>query len=248
MDRKLVLSRSLNDSQKRHALKIGIDPTVYQQHVINRLEEMHAATRPKTFRDPKNVRTRITAQNPILIVGDGPSSKKNMEKIRNFKGKIICFDVNLIRLIRHGIIPDFIVTMEIKATLDLFESKYLVQCKDKSKLIGSAITQPNILEHARDNGVSQARWISTEEPRFSNVGTFGINYAIEVLECDKVFIIGFEHDGVAENEMIYEYWKTDFWYFLQKWPKGTIVNCTDGGQLYYNDYILDSTLDSLVVM
>ena len=218
----------------------------YQQHVINRLDEMHNHTRPKTFRDPKNVRTKIKADNPVLVVGAGPSYTKNLEKIKNFKGKIICFEVNFNKIVDYGIIPDYILTLEIYVGEEFFKKPLLELCRIKSTLVGSAITHPKILQLARDVGVRSTRWISMEEPRFSNVGTFAINYAKEVLKADKIFIIGFEHDGVEENEFIYEYWKTDFWYFLQKWPKETIVNCTDGGQLYYGDYILDSTLDSLV--
>ena len=244
--RTLKYSRTLNDSQKRHAAKIGIEILEYQQHVSNRLDEMHAATRPKTFRDPKNVRTKIEAENPVLVVGAGPSYKKNLEKIKNFRGKIVCFEVNFNPIVAYGIIPDYILTLEVFVTPSFLDLVNLETCKHKTKLIGSASTQPNVIEYARDAGVSSSRWISMEEPRFSNVGTFAINYAKEVLKADKIFIVGFEHDGVEENEKIYEYWKTDFWYFLQKWDKGLIVNCTEGGQLYYGDYILDSTLDSLV--
>ena len=203
--------------------------------------------RPETFRDPKNVRTEIRAKNPVLIVGAGPSYERNLDKIKNFKGTVICFEVNFHNLFRKGIIPDYILTLEIYVRPDVFLlEKYLSQCKDKTKVICSASTHKSVLKRCEVSNVPATRWISEEEPRFSNVGTFALNYAIEVLKADKVFIIGFENDGGAENKTIYEFWKTDFWYFLQQWPKETIVNCTDGGQLYYEDYILDATLDSLV--
>ena len=41
--RTLKYSRTLNDSQKRHAAKIGIEILEYQQHVINRLDETPAS-------------------------------------------------------------------------------------------------------------------------------------------------------------------------------------------------------------
>ena len=152
--RTLKYSRTLNDSQKRHAAKIGIDIWEYQQHVINRLDEMHAATRPKTFRDPKNIRIKIEAENPVLVVGAGPSYKKNMEKIKNFRGKIVCFEVNFNPIVVYGIIPDYILTLEVFVTPSFLDLVNLETCKHKTKLIGSASTQPNVIEYARDAGVS----------------------------------------------------------------------------------------------
>ena len=244
--RRLHLSRTLNDSQKRHAARIGISISDYQVHVLNRLEEMGAKALPKTFRDPKMKRTKIKAENPVLIVGDGDSLSKNIEQIRNFKGTKIFCDVVVNKLVKLNIIPDYILTLETVVRTDMFKLKYLELCKGKTKMICSASTSGYVTDQNTEVGLSFSRWISKNEPRFANVGTFSVVYAKEVLKADKIFLVGFEHDGVSENKNTYEYWCYDFWFFVNQWPKETIVNCTDGGQLYYGDYILDSTLDSLV--
>ena len=67
-------------------------------------------------------------------------------------------------------------------------------------------------------------------------------------DCTNIIIlIGFEHAGGTYLRHIYQIWQTDFWYFIRKWPKETIVNCTDSGTLYYEDYVIDSTLEKLKI-
>ncbi len=243
------LTNILTDSQRRHAKAIGTSEGEYKDHLTNRLKDMTNKILPKTYRDPKLVRTEIKSKNPVLVVGAGPSYAKNLDKIKRFKGKIIFVDVIYNEMIRQGIIPDYILTLESKVRPDFFRPKYIAQCIDKSILIHSAITNKSVILQAIATGLKHERWQDEfqlrEEARFSNVGTFAICYAREVLKADKIFLVGFEHDGIEYHQDTWKYWQTDFWYFIRKWPKETIVNCTDGGALYYDDYILDSTLDSL---
>lgn len=246
MPKSLEMSRCINDSEKRHADKIGITYQEYEQHKVNRLEEMRKKLRPKFSRNDKC--HFVYCSNPVLLIGAGPSYRDNFEKIKNFKGIKVCFEVNLEAVVNHGVIPDYIMTMEIYVRPDDFFKEDIVrECKGKSKVICSAITHQSVINRLVAVGIEHERWISPEEPRFANVGTFGLVYAKQVLKADKIFLVGFEHDGVVENEKVYEYWVYDFWYFVHQWPKETIVNCTNGGALYDSDYILDSTLDSLVV-
>lgn len=242
-----MLTATLNDSQKRHAIRIGISNEEYQQHVINRLEEMRVKALPKTFRDPKNKLDKIVAKNPILIIGAGESYKRDLDKCKTFKGKTICFEVNFNTVVEFGIIPDYVLTLEIYVRPHFFNDDNLEKCKEKSIIIASASTHDIVKKMAHAHDFPFERWISKEEPRFANVGTFAMVYAKEVLRADKIFLVGFEHDGVSENKKTFEWWQYDFWYFVSQWPKELIVNCTNGGALYYQDYILDSTLDSLVI-
>ena len=246
------LTNSLTDSQKKHAKAIGTSNVEYKEHLTNRLKEMTGKVLPATFRDPKLVRDKVEAVNPVLIVGAGPSYAKNIEAIKNFKGIIIFVDVIFNEMVsKHLIIPDYVCTLEYQVHPDFFRPKNIKLCLDKSVLICSSITLKSIFLQCEATGFKYKRWKDDfqlkEEARFSNVGTFSICYAKEVLKADKIFLVGFEHDGVEQHQNTWKYWQIDFWYFVRKWEKELIVNCTDGGALYYADYILDSTLDSLVV-
>lgn len=241
------LTNVLNDSMRNHADALGMPHATYLQFFIDRFNEIKGKKIPETFRDPKLKRTIVKATNPILVVGAGPSYLDNIEAIKRFKGKVIIFDVNFNHLVEHGVIPDYALSLEKYARPHLFDINYSDQIRDKTKFIFSSISQGSMLLQCVAQRLEHERWISDQEPRFANVGTFGMCYAKMVLNADKIFLIGFEHDGVSETPQTWNYWIADFWYFVKQWPKETIVNCTDGGRLYLEDYIIDSTLDGLVI-
>ena len=243
----MKLSRTLNDSQKRHAAKIRIPVEEYQQHVINRIEEMRDNILPKTFRDPKMKRDKIEVKNPVLIVGNGPSLYHNFDRIKNFKGTIVSLDINFDILMNNKITPDYILTLEVMVRPSMFHPENLDKCKDKTKIIGSAMTHNSVTNMAQAHGMKWGRYLNRGEPRIANAGIFAVIYAKEVLKPDKIFLVGFEHDGLEYTKLVFDFWQYDFWYWIRKWPKESIVNCSDGGALYFEDYILDSTLDSLVL-
>ena len=244
---RLHLSKDLNDSQKRHAGRIGISITEYQQHVIDRIHEMRDNILPPTVRDTKMKRSKVEAKNPILIVGNGPSLNTSMSAIKNFKGTIVSLDINYDILVRNGIMPDYILTLEVMVRPSMFHPDHLDRGKGKVKLVGSGSTHQSVLKMAEAHGLENERWIHREEPRIANAGIFAVVYAKEVLKPDKIFLIGFEHDGLEYTKLVFEYWQYDFWYWIRKWDKECIVNCSDGGALYFEDYIIDSTLDGLVL-
>jgi len=231
---------------RKHANYLNMPHDEYLQHYIDRWDEIKGKKIPKTFRDPKLKRTKIKASNPVLVVGAGPSYSNHLKQIKEFPGKVIIFDVNYNFLVSHDIIPDYALSLEVKVRPVYYNPKYAPLVEGKTKFIFSSISHISIIRQCIALKQPYERWISMDEPRFSNVGTFGINYAKQVLKADKIFIIGFEHDGVSEDEPTWEYWIADFWHFVKQWPKELIVNCTDAGKLYLEDYILDSTLDSLV--
>ena len=244
----LKLSQTLNESQIRHAKKIRIPIEEYQQHIISRLVEMRGNILPKTIREPKMKRKKIVSKNPVLIVGAGQSSQQNFDSIKNFKGIIIALDSNFDMLMANKIIPDYILSLEVKVRPSMFHPENLDKCKDKTKLIGSAMTHNSVTNMAQAHGMKWSRYLNREEPRITNVGLFSIVFAKEELKADKIFLMGFEHNGLEYVRLVFEIWQYDFWYFIKKWPKKLIVNCTDGGALYFEDYILDATLDSLEVI
>ncbi len=241
------LTNVMNDSMRNHADNLQMPHEVYHKFFIDRYNEVHNGEIPESYRDPKLVRDKVKAKNPVLIVGAGPSYSKNIDAIKRFKGKIIILDVNFNTLVGAGLVPDYTMSLERFVRPDYFRPKYSDQVRDKIKFIFSAISNKSLLLQCVAQRLEHERWVSDQEPRFSNVGTFGMCYAKMVLNADKIFLIGFEHDGVSEAPQTWEYWIADFWYFIRKWPKQTIVNCSDGGKLYLKDYVLDSTLDGLVM-
>ncbi len=230
---------------KKDANTLQIHHEVYHQFCIDRFDEIKNKEIPETFRHEKLKREKVKAKNPVLVVGAGPSHSSHIEAIKRFRGKVIIFDVNFNSLVGHGVIPDYAVSLERMVRPDYFRPKYSDLVRDKTKFVFSYLTGKSMILQCIAQKLKHERWSNDQSPRFSNVGKFGIVYAYEVLKADKIFLIGFEHDGVSEAPQTWEYWIADFWYFIKQWPKETIVNCTNGGSLYLEDYILDSTLDGL---
>ena len=49
---------------------------------------------------------------PILCVGNGPSFHEHIDEIKEFKGTILCCEVNLVKLLEHGIIPTYMLSID----------------------------------------------------------------------------------------------------------------------------------------
>jgi len=236
--------------QAEQADSLGIPHEKYKQIIIDRLIEIHGGKTPETNRIDSMKRDSITAKTPVLILGAGSSLKDNYEAVKKFEHTIVCLDYAFNSVVENGIIPDYILTLEqTKQVMNpsVYKPENLAQCGVKTKVICSSITRDVIKDHLTANGVTHENWITDEEPRMSNVGLFAINYCHTVLKADKILLVGFEHVGQKYPQHIYQVWQTDFWYFIRKWDKETIVNCSDGGALYYEDYIIDSTLDKLKI-
>lgn len=78
-----------------------------------------------------------------IIVSAGPSLLQNVEQLKNIKGKalIVCVDTAAHTLLERDIIPDFIVTVDPRKDLSLFDD---VRIKD-IPIIGSSDMSCNVL-------------------------------------------------------------------------------------------------------
>ena len=247
---KLNSRGDLTVSQRKHADALGISHAKFKEHILERYKEEMEKILPPTNRNPGIKKNFIESNNPVLITGAGPSTNKNIEEIKKFPGIVLVMDINYNELSKHGVIPDYVMTLESASTSvrpEMFLSKYLVQNKNKTTVVGSSITHHGIEEYLRKHGSFQ-RWSFEGEPRCSNVGAFALNFAKLYLKADKIFLVGFEHKGTKYSQANYYIWQIDFWHFVKQWPKETIVNCCDGGTLYYEDYIVDTTLDKLKII
>jgi len=242
-------SGDLTKSQREHADSIGISRDEFRECIKDRLIELKGGVTP-TVRTKEMKKDHIIATKPVLVIGAGPSYKKNYKMASKFEGIIVAVDNNGNDLMRNGVIPDYIVTLEQghpNVTLYMFDPLLMKENKEKVKVVGSAITRNDIREHIVASGVSYIQYKMDGEARASNVGIFALNFARYYLKADKIIMIGFEHSGQKYPSETYLTWQVDFWYFVKKWPKETIVNCTDDGALYYNDWIIDTTLDRLKI-
>lgn len=238
----------LTVSQREQADCLGISHEEYKEILLQRLEELRGGKAPPP--DYENTRkvTKVKCNNPVLVIGHGPSFKNDMEGIRNWKYTTVATDACLKDLLENDIIPDYVVTSEAsRQTCYLWNFDFPLLAEKGIKVIHSSITRNDVLEPAQKAGVDIRRFDFDEEVRCSNVGLFAINYCIHELKADKVFMVGMEHNGTEYAESTYRVWTTDFWYFVRKWPKQIIINCSRGGILYFRDHTLESNLDVLEI-
>lgn len=244
----LIEQGVLPKSEKRHCKGVGITEKEYIKQLLERKEDIKI--KKDNNRESKQKRSTVRTKNlPALIVGAGPSTKEYLQGIGAFGGLIITTETMFNTLIEHNIIPDYVVTIEKWVDPPVFfKSEYLELCKGKTIFVGSSQVRGVLSNYIRESGNQFITWIDALEPRVSNVGLFGIRYAREELKCDKVFLIGFEHQSPNYPAEIIDEWIADFWYFVETYPKETIVNCSNGGVLYQDDYIIDADLNNLEIL
>jgi hypothetical protein len=234
----------LTRSQTEHSKYCGVRPYEYIQMLQTRIEE-RKIVRDATRRKDKKV-SRIEAENPFLLVAGGPSTDKYLQDVKNFKGKIVAFEISFKKVVDIGIIPDYVMSLEKAVQPKHFPIEYLEKCAGKSEFVTSSITRETTMLHLRESNANPHRYITHEEPRLSNVGLWSLYYCRTVLNADKICLLGFEHEGTGYEQIIYDEWIADFWHYIDTWPKDVIVNCSNGGRLY-SDRILDSTLKRLKI-
>lgn len=222
---------------------------IHKEYILQRLFEKNGGEAPPP--DYENTRkvTTVKCNNPVLVVGHGPSFKNDMEGIRRWKHIMVATDACLKDLLEEDIIPDYVVTSEAsRQTCYLWGFEFDRIKKHDIKVIHSSITRNDVIEPAQKAGVDIKQFKFVEEVRCSNVGLFALNFCVHELKADKIFMVGMEHNGTEYDESVYRTWATDFWYFVRKWPKQIIVNCSRGGMLYFRDHTLKSDLDRVKIV
>jgi len=235
----------LTESQKEQCIQLGMKEEDYKEKIIQRLEQLRGGKPPKPFKEAI-IKNKITAKNPVLLIGHGSSRLKFLKHYNSFPGPVITVDSSANELYDHGVELDYIVTLESgrDRVVRSYFNRDMIK-KHNTKIIHSSITKDNIVQYINEEGKYAELFDFKEEPRCSNVGLFAVCFAREKLKADKIFMTGMEHTGEEYPSFTYRVWQTDFWYFTRQWPKETIVNCSKGGALYYRDYILDCDLDLL---
>jgi hypothetical protein len=236
----------LTESQKNHADKAGIPRAKYREILLQRIIEVKGGEAPvPDYENTRKVK-KVKADNPVLVVGHGPSFFKKMDQIKKWKHTLVATDICLRDLLKHDIIPDYVLTSEAsKQTCYMIGFDMNIILKHGIKIRHSSITRNDVIDAANVTRCDICRFAFEEEVRCSNVGLFACNFAVHELKADKLVLVGFEHSGNEYDDYVYRVWNTDFWYFVKKWPKQIVINCSEGGNLYFRDHTLESTLDEL---
>jgi len=233
---------ALTGRQKDRANELGIAHMDYRIVVLQNVSDTY-----KSIINLDQKEVIIQANNPYIVVGFGPNWEDQARKLRGTKIPIIATDVTSTPLIKMGIIPKFIVTFEEaekRINNKLFDYNYIR--KYNIKVVGSKLTRQWLPDDLLRHKMEFERYDTYDE--CSNVGYFGTIYAKNVLNADKVILIGMDcwNDDIDvknihwDNPTLfppYLNWYVEWRGLLEKSPKGFLVNCTQGGILYVDGMV-----------
>jgi len=241
MTSQLTKNGHLTKNQRDEANRLNINYMEYIDVVLQRLDEEN------TDRARKNNNTAIVnCKNPIIVVGHGPDWEKEAEKIRGTKIPIIATDVCSIPLMDMGIIPTYIVTYE-EAYKRINERLFDFDRIDKHNIpvVGSNITKEWMELELDKIGMDLYRYDRYKAYTVSNVGIFSCKFAEDILNVDKIILIGMNcWDALRGNP--YLNWYVDWRKYIEQLPDKFFVNCTQGG-LLYNSKMIEVDFNNLVV-
>ena len=178
-----ILTRSL----EHHVIAVGNDSTdalIGLEHHLQNLPTM--ITTPSLQNFIKNAKTTSTA----VIVSTGPSLYKQLPLLKEHADKITIFsvDASFPILVKHGIKPDVVVTLErVEPTADF----YLKTPKEAQKDVIFALT--SIVHKATTNAITQGiktfsmrpfgytRFFDLAEYGYAGIGMSAANMAYELI-------------------------------------------------------------------
>ncbi|MEK4698578.1 6-hydroxymethylpterin diphosphokinase MptE-like protein [Solibacillus sp. FSL R7-0668] len=115
---------------------------------------------------------------PAIVISAGPSLEKNIQDLREAKGKaiLIAVDTILTKLLNQGVIPDFVCSVErIEKVYDYFyKGKNIPK---EVTLVGPTVLDPRIFSELKGNWilpfrteVSESNWLQAMTKTNGNVG------------------------------------------------------------------------------
>ncbi|TLD84582.1 DUF115 domain-containing protein [Helicobacter sp. MIT 11-5569] len=204
-----ILTRSL----EHHIISVGNDSKdalIGLEHHLQNLPEM--ITTPSFLNLINNAKTTDTA----VIVSTGPSLYKQLPLLKKHADKITIFsvDASFPILVKHGIKPDVVVTLErVEPTADF----YIKTPQDAQKGIIFAIT--SIVHKATTNAITQGtksfsmrpfgytRFFDLKEYGYAGIGMSAANMAYELIVHSRfktcIFIgqdLAFSADGKTHSK------------------------------------------------
>ena len=178
----------------------------------------------------------------VLIIGAGPSYKNKLELARNFEGIIITHTAFAEIVLDEGITPDYITQYETGKGLNL--DHYPPELAETNIPIVYAFDSHSpFRKHLSTYHFKSIEFHSNYHHNINNVGLFGAYFAYEILHADKIYLIGFDHDGHNYYPKQYARWVNNFKAFLTHCPC-EVINCSGQGNLYMEGITDGSRLTS----
>jgi len=137
----------------------------------------------------------------VLIIGAGPSFKRNVQELRQSKflgdkPVILCVDRSFAPCLDNDIIPDYMLTLENDETLKRFYSKNEITQKGKSVVaIHSHKTLKSQIDTLKKYGMEtmmfpSTRYVTEQDEDLHYVTSFAWVIAVDYLHADEIYLIG----------------------------------------------------------
>jgi hypothetical protein len=215
----------LTQSQSDEARSKGVTHTDFLQVVLQRIADEHEGMHTP----PVSVQGKKAA----IIIGHGPDWEKQAVKVKGTKHIVIATDICAKPLIAMGIIPNYIVTFEESPKVvkdEMFPYEDIK--KHNIGVWGSKLTRPWLGSKLRKYHVKMHRFTDYPGAHATNVGIFGAMFARWSLLVDKIILIGMNCWG-GEHAYPFVNWYHEWRKFVHQCNLNTIINCTEGGILYF---------------
>ena len=189
-ERALTINAILMRSLEHHVVAVGNDSTdalIGLEHHLQNIQEM--ITTPSFYELIKHAKITNTA----VIVSTGPSLHKQLPLLKQYADyiTIFCVDASFPILVKHGIKPDIVVTLErVELTADFYRKTP----KEAQKNVIFALT--SIVHKATTNAITQGvksfsmrpfgytRFFDLKEYGYAGIGMSAANMAYElVVHC-----------------------------------------------------------------
>ena len=83
----------------------------------------------------------------VLIIGNGQSYKDHLDDIKKFQGVVMCCEINLVPLLKAGILPDYMMSIDGENLLCKYlEDPIIAEYADQITGIFSSTVHPKILD------------------------------------------------------------------------------------------------------
>jgi len=142
-----------------------------------------------------------------------------------------------------GIVPDYIASYE-EARKNVNESMFDFKAirEHGIPVIGSKMSK-EWLNEKLNGGLK--RFIDYPSGHCTNVGMFGCMFARKSLLVDKIILIGM---NCWSNTQAYPFlnWYVEWRKFINECNPNTIINCTEGGILYF-ERVIPADFETLVI-
>lgn len=189
--------------------------------------------------EKESIMTLPKVNEPVLCLGNGPSLAENMDLIKEFKGTIMCCDINLVKLLHAGIVPKYVLSIDSHDWYMEFINNDLVdEFASQITLVCCATASPKLLARwpgeirffssyidDSDNplSVSKAIITITDLPSMQTDGNAGsaMWFLAAFLKAKPIVLLGIDFaykDGIKfEN--------TTIWPYINQLPQQDILDC-----------------------